>query len=67
MVKLYTINCPACNVLEKKLVANKINFEKIEDLDVLVTLGLDVFPILEVDGERMGLADANAWINEQQN
>ena len=67
MVKLYTINCPACLVLEKKLAAHNIDFEKITDLDVLATLGLETFPILEVDGVKMGLAAANAWINEQKN
>ena len=28
MVKLYTIGCPACNVLEKKLAAKNIEFDK---------------------------------------
>ena len=65
MVKLYTIGCPACNVLETKLAAKNIEFDKIEDRDLLGSLGIDTFPVLEVDGQRLDLGAANAWVNNQ--
>ena len=65
MVKLYTIGCPACNVLEKKLAAKNIEFDKIEARDSLSSLGIATFPVLEVDGKQLALGAANAWVNNQ--
>lgn len=65
MVKLYTIGCPACNVLERKLAAKNIEFDRVEDRDLFSSLGIETFPVLEVEGQRLDLGAANAWINNQ--
>jgi glutaredoxin len=67
MIKLFTIDCPQCIVLEKKLKAKNIEFERIDDREFLTQEGLTKFPILEVDGHRMEMPEANAWVNSQNN
>ena len=54
MVKLYSIDCPKCIVLEKKLDKANINLK-----------GMSVMPVLEVDGIRMDFKEAIKWVNER--
>lgn len=63
-VVLYTIDCPKCIVLEKKLKQKDISFAKISDKETLITKGLGDahFPILEVDGVTMEYGTAIEWI-----
>lgn len=65
MIKLYTIHCPQCIVLKKKLDAKNIQYELVDNIDLLNNLGINKFPILEVDGKRMELGEANRWVNAQ--
>lgn len=60
---LYTINCPKCNVLEKKLSEKNIPFISISDIEVFHEKHFQVFPMLEVNGEVMGFKQAVDWIN----
>lgn len=66
MVKLYTIGCPACNVLETKLKQKGINFEKVESEDAIRDLGFSSAPLLEVDGEILDFAAAVQYVNQQK-
>jgi hypothetical protein len=52
-------------MLESKLDAKYIAYDKVRDEAVLREKGIDVLPKLEVDGQMMGLAVANSWINNQ--
>ena len=63
-VVLYTIDCPKCLVLEKKLNSKNISFDKVSDKETLVAKGLvDAhFPILEVGGAMMEYGTAVEWI-----
>lgn len=63
-VVLYTIDCPKCLVLEKKLNSKNIFFVKVSDGETLVAKGLENanFPILEVDGVMMEYRTAIEWI-----
>lgn len=63
-VVLYTIDCPKCLVLEKKLNAKSISFVKVSDRETLVAKGLEDahFPMLEVDGVMMEYGTAIEWI-----
>lgn len=63
MVKVYTIDCPKCLVLEKKLIAKGIDFIKITDLEVFKKLGIDLFPMIEVDGKLLDFSNAIKYIN----
>lgn len=65
-MKLYSTNCPKCNVIEKKLRNKNIEFEKITDFDhnKMREKGFSFAPILEIDdGVLLDYSDANNYIN----
>ena len=65
-MKLYTINCPKCNILEKKLKTKNIDFERITDFDkdAMKEKGFLYAPILETnDGRLLDFSDANNYLN----
>lgn len=64
-VIFYTIECPQCVILEKKLKGKNVSFEKVDDEQELVSKGFQgkTFPLLEVDGKLMEYKEAVAWIN----
>lgn len=66
-VVLYTINCPNCIILEKKLKQSNIEFETITDIDIMSEKGIMSAPTLEVDGKLMNYANAMKWIGERDN
>lgn len=63
MIKMYTIECPKCMVLEKKLIAKGIEFTKVMDTKIFEELGIDLFPVLEVNGELLDFSNAIKYIN----
>jgi len=62
---LYSTNCPKCNVLEKKLQSKNINFEICNDVDLMLSKGIQQAPYLEVDNELMDFSKAVKWVNEK--
>lgn len=66
-VVLYTIECPKCVILEKKLKAKNIKFLRVSDEETIRAKGFgdSSFPILEVDGVVMGYKTAIQWANNQ--
>lgn len=66
-VILYTIDCPKCTILEKKLKQKNIEFLRVSDKDTLVAKGFgdSTFPLLEVNGVVMQYKTAVEWINKQ--
>ena len=62
---LYTTHCPKCNVLETKLKSKNIEFEICEDIDLMLSKGLQQAPYLEVDNELMDFSKAIKWVNEK--
>lgn len=68
MVTVYTIHCPACNILEKKLTAAGITYEVCDDEAKMTNMGIEIFPMMQIDdGPLMTLKEANAWIKGGQN
>lgn len=66
-MKLFTIHCPKCKVLETKLKQKNIKYEEITDENIIEKERLDEIPILELDnGERLKFAEANKYINSLQ-
>lgn len=65
VIRCYSIGCPRCNVLEKKLKQKNINFELISDRDVMEKLDITDVPVLEVDGVFLDFKKAVDWIGEQ--
>ena len=62
MIKLYSINCPKCNVLESKLDAADISYEKNTDVDEMQELGIDSLPVLMVDDVLLDFKEAIAYV-----
>ena len=62
---LYSTNCPKCNVLEKKLQSKNIDFEICNDVDLMLSKGIQQAPYLEIDNELMDFTKAVKWVNEK--
>lgn len=65
MVVLYTTGCPRCKVLEAKLAAKQIDYQSITDVETMLKKGLNLMPVLEVDGELFDFASAVDWVNHK--
>ena len=66
MVILYSTGCPKCRVLETKLSQKHIPFTIVDDMDELISIGLQTVPILKVENTLYQFKDANDWINAQE-
>ena len=64
-VILYEHGCPKCKILKIKLDKACIQYETVNDQQVMIDKGFMEAPKLEVDGVVMGFADALNWIKEQ--
>lgn len=64
-VILYSIHCPMCMVLEKKLQSANIDYKIETDEDLMLDKGFVTLPILEVDGNAMDFKAAIDWINNR--
>lgn len=62
---LYTTNCPQCKRLKSKLEDANINFEVVNDVDLMMKKGFMMAPVLEVDGMTYSFKEAVKWIGEQ--
>ena len=62
-VVLFSTHCPKCNVLEKKLKVKNIEYEEINDVEIMKEKGYLTVPVLEVDGISMDFKVASDWIN----
>lgn len=63
---LYTIGCPKCIVLEKKLAVKGIPFEICNNKDVMLEKGFSEVPMLEVDDKIMSYKEAVKWIDREE-
>ena len=65
-VILYTIDCPKCKVLEKKMKLKGIEFEACHDVEEMRKLGITSAPQVRIDGgPLMDFKETNMWINQQ--
>lgn len=65
-MKLYTVGCPKCHVLEKKLQAKGIDFEIVDDKSIMEREGITSLPVLELeDGKRLSFSEAVQYVNSK--
>ena len=64
-VVLYEHGCPRCKVLKMKLDQSGIEYENVNDIEVMKAKGSAEAPKLEVDGVVMNFKEAVEWIKEQ--
>lgn len=66
-VTLYTIHCPKCKVLEKKLSLKGVSFTIVDDEEEVVRVGKEhkilSAPILCVNNEFMDFTASVKWLN----
>lgn len=66
MVTLYTTHCPKCIILEKKLQDKNIEYQVCDDIDLMLSKGMQEAPYLEVEEkELMNFTKAIKWVNEK--
>lgn len=65
MIILYSANCPRCIRLERKLDNANIKYEICKDTEIMLKKGINLIPVLEVDGKMMGFKEAVKWVNEK--
>lgn len=65
MIILYTIDCPKCKVLERKLEEKNIQYEICKDTNIMAEKGYMYLPILEIDDKVLNFKEAVDWIKEQ--
>lgn len=65
MVTLFTTHCPQCNVLEKVLKQNNIEFNTVDNQEEILKVAEEkqiyTSPILKVDDKYMEFKEALAW------
>ena len=64
-VILYEHGCPKCKVLKMKLNKSGVEYETVNDIEVMKAKGFQEAPKLEVDGVIMGFAEAVEWLKGQ--
>lgn len=65
MIILYSTGCPKCKVLESKLVTKGIDYSSVTDVETMLRKGLNLMPVLEVNGQLLDFAAAVDWVNRQ--
>ena len=61
-VVFYTIGCPQCLLVERKLKEKCIPYEEKTDIEEMISLGFEHAPILVVDGKSTGVKESFNWI-----
>ena len=62
----HTQTCPQCKMVEMLLKKNKINYDSVEDVDLMIEKGINHTPALEVDGKILFGKDIITWVNGQR-
>ncbi len=66
MVTLYSTHCPKCVILEKKLNQKEIEYQVVDDVDLMEEKGFLSLPMLEVEGATLDFGEAVRWVNEYE-
>lgn len=67
-IVLYTIHCPMCKVLEKKLDKAGIKYEMMDDQEKMIEMGMKQSPMMQVNcGPLMNFKEAMDWLKEKTN
>ena len=65
VIKLYQHGCPNCLRLKDKLDKKNIKYENITDKQLMISLGFETAPKLEVDGVLLNFKEAMKWVEDQ--
>ena len=62
---LFSTHCPKCHVLESKLKQKNIDYEEVNDIEVMEQRGFTAVPMLEINGVVYDFKQAVEWIGAQ--
>lgn len=62
MIKIYSTGCPKCKVLLKKLNEKNIQYEECNDTEIMKAKGIQLLPVLEINGDLLDFKQATEWI-----
>lgn len=63
---LYTVDCPKCKILERKLDEKGIEYQVVKDLDTMLAMGMMSAPMFRADGELMDYKAAIQWLSSKE-
>ena len=61
---LYSTGCPKCKILKKKWEDKIIDYVENDDIETMISLGIEQVPVLSVDNKLFQFAEAVKWVNE---
>lgn len=64
-VILYSMGCPACGVLKKKLDEKRVRYTENNSVKEMTALGIKQVPVLKVGDHMMTLKEAVDWVSRQ--
>lgn len=65
-IVLYTIDCPKCKILERKLNEAGVEYEVVKDVDTMMSLGISSAPVLGVGENILNFNEAIGWVRNRQ-
>lgn len=65
-ITLYTTHCPKCTILQKKLEAKNIQFDVVQDVQIMKEKKIMSVPVLQVDGQVFDYYNAVKFVNSYQ-
>lgn len=65
-IVLYTIDCPKCKILERKLKEADVEYEVVKDVDAMMSLGISSAPVLGVGESLLNFNEAIGWVRNRQ-
>ena len=63
-VVMYSTGCPKCKILKKKLDEKKVVYEEETDVEKMKSKGINIVPVLEVDGKLFSYSEAVKLVND---
>ena len=66
MVVLYTTGCPRCKILKKKLDEAGIEYTENNNVDEMLSLGINEVPVLKVNGELLNYNSSIEWLSNRE-
>ena len=63
----YTTNCPKCKVLKTKMDAVKLTYNTCEDVEEMLSLGIQTAPALQINDSILDFGQAIKWLKENYN
>ena len=65
-ITLYSNHCPQCKYLEALLKKKEIEYQEVNDIDLMISKGFMSMPKLEVDENIMTYSEALKWVNDKK-